>query len=302
MNTIAYQDLGADAPYLELHGIVTDMPPHIYHSRPEISAHGLHKIAKAPALYLHGLSNPHTPTPAQRWGTLVHLRALEPERFASEVATLPYDAPERPQARSVNAKRPRPEVLEAAGWWAKFDMENIGKEFVSADELGKLSAVQDSLMNHPAAGRILLAGGLTEASMFWKDAETGIRCRARADRIHAGGAIIADIKTTKDASAESFSKDAWNYRYDVQAAFYLDALRALTGVDGHFIFICVETEPPYLVACYVATPAMIEAGRTRYRRDLATYASCVESGQWPGYGDAVMPLDLPGWASKSLNP
>jgi exodeoxyribonuclease VIII len=113
---------------------------------------------------------------------------------------------------------------------------------------------------------------------------------------------VADIKTTKDASAESFSKDAWSYRYDVQAAFYLDAYRTLTGREGRFIFICVETEPPYLVACYVATPEMIAAGRARYRQNLATYASCVESGTWPGYGDAVMPLDLPAWAVKSVNP
>ncbi len=307
MSVVSFESLndvlsaGAGVESAELNGIVTDMPPHIYHSRPEISAHGLHKIARCPAMFLHGLRNPHTPTPAQRWGTLVHLRALEPGRFADEVACTPPHMPERPQARSVNAKNPRPEVIAAATAWARFDAENIGKEMVDAAELGKLSAVQAALMAHPSAGRLLLAGGHTEASMFWQDPDTGLRCRARTDRIHASDQFILDVKTTKDASAEAFSRDAWSYRYDVQAAFYLDGYRAITGIDGKFIFVCVENDAPHLVACYVATPEMIEAGRARYRRDLATYAACVESGQWPGYGDAVLPLDLPVWASKSLN-
>ena len=41
---------------------------------------------------------------------------------------------------------------------------------------------------------------------------------------------------------------------------------------------------------------VLEPGRAVYRRDLATYAECLRSGEWPGYPEEIRELELPAWA------
>lgn len=278
--------------------IITDLPAAIYHAdRDTISKHGLDKIAEAPAKYRYLLDNPEDPTPAMRWGTLVHLAVLEPDRFAEEIVVIPADAPERPAARSLNAKKPRPEVLEAAEWWSRFDQENAEKQIVSAVEIEEISAIKNAVHAHPAARKAITAArSVIEASIYW-EAFNGIKCRCRPDLLHPAG-IAVDLKTTEDASPRAFAKSVANFRYHVQAAFYLDGLAAVAGPSEAkgFAFVCVEKKPPYLVAVYEASPEMIAAGRRLYERDLETFAECLRTDTWPGYSEKVERLDLPAWA------
>jgi hypothetical protein len=107
-----------------------------------------------------------------------------------------------------------------------------------------------------------------------------------------------DLKTTAEGGAEpgQFAKSVHQYRYHVQAAFYLDGLAA-NGVEAtDFAFIAVEKSRPNLVGAYWASKTMIDRGRMAYKRDLHTYKRCLDSGQWPGYSAAIEILDLPAWA------
>jgi exodeoxyribonuclease VIII len=47
-------------------------------------------------------------------------------------------------------------------------------------------------------------------------------------------------------------------------------------------------------------PTVIDWGRMRYKRALATFAECMKSGVWPGYPDDTIEADLPVWAEKGL--
>jgi exodeoxyribonuclease VIII len=62
------------------------------------------------------------------------------------------------------------------------------------------------------------------------------------------------------------------------------------------VFIAVETEPPYLVAVYVASETMTSRGRIEYQTDLDTFRECLASDTWPGYSSSPLTLDLPKWA------
>ena len=95
---------------------------------------------------------------------------------------------------------------------------------------------------------------------------------------------------------DAFARSAVEYRYHVQAAFYWDGLVACGWVPQAFVFVCVETAPPYGVALYSVKPEDLDLGRAVYRRDLATYAECLRSGEWPGYPEEIRELELPGWA------
>lgn len=180
--------------------------------------------------------------------------------------------------------------------------ENNGHRIVLSQETwDQLHAMKAAVMAHPAA-RALLTGkpGKAEQSVYWVDQVTGQLCRCRPDFWRADN-VLVDVKTTDDASLEGFGKSISNWRYDVQAAFYCDGVKAATGNDVRaFVFLAVEKRPPYAVACYMLTPEDVELGRLQYRRDLAVYAQCQQSGQWPGYGDKIQTATLPAWHGARL--
>lgn len=265
--------------------IVENLPAAEYHAdKTRVSKHGLDLIHRAPAVYHARLLSPPEPrTAAQRWGTLVHLYTFEPENVARETAITPAGIDRRTKAGK-----------EA---WESFILEACGREPVSEDEHAELMQVADAVHAHPTAGRILAAGhpSTAEMSLYWTDPDIGARCRARPDQVTTD-ALVVDLKTTANASADAFQRDAWKFRYHVQAAFYLDALRTLRHPAESFVFIAVEKEAPYLVQVFVATDEFVDAGRVAYKADLETYKSCLASGSWPGFPTDAQPLTIPAFA------
>lgn len=251
-----------------------------YHALTSVSKSGLDLIRKAPAIFRHRRDNPTPPTPAMRLGTLTHTAILEPDRMSELIVAPVVDR--------------RTTAGKAA--WAAFEIESEGREIVTEDELANLDGIRSAVWAHPAAGKALAMLREVETSIFWTDRETGVDCRCRPDGILTNG-LIVDVKTTKDARPDEFAKSIANYRYHVQAAFYGDGyLEGFGEPPKGFMFIAVETEPPYLVACYVASEAMKLRGRADYQADLATYARCMESGEWPGLSQSPIVIDLPKWA------
>ena len=75
----------------------------------------------------------------------------------------------------------------------------------------------------------------------------------------------------------------------MQAGFYLRSIKEAQ----QFVFIAVETKPPYLVAVYNASTDMINAGNRVADKNLETLANCRKSGKWLGYSEEITTLDLP---------
>jgi exodeoxyribonuclease VIII len=173
-------------------------------------------------------------------------------------------------------------------------LEAEGREIISNEEWTKLAAIRDAVRSHPAAALALAGSPVIEQSIFW-DVD-GIACRCRPDAVTERG-VIVDLKTTRDASPDGFAKSIAQYRYHVQAAFYSDGYKTAFGeAPRGFVFIAVETDPPYLVAVYVASETMTNRGRFDYRADLDTFRECLAADTWPGYSNAPLTIDLPKWA------
>jgi hypothetical protein len=256
---------------------IADWPADQYHSvKDRISKHGLDLIHRAPALYKHNLTATKERTAAMRWGSLVHTFVLEPDQF---------DAVVGPQAD----KRTK----EGKAAWEQFTAENQGKEVIKQEELDELESVRKAISAH-GLGSQLIQSGSVEMSLFWTHGSTGLKCKARPDLVREDG-IIVDLKTCADASSKQFAKDAYKYRYHVQAAFYLDAAAAVGIEADTFVFLCVEKDAPHLVQCFECDEALIEMGRKEYLEDLAVYKQCVETGLWPGYDEGIQTLSLPNW-------
>ena len=253
-----------------------------YHAGEEISHSGIVKLLKSPEHYLQYKSGEDDPTPAMEFGSAFHAFILEPEAFAKGYVLAPkFD------------KRTK-EGKELA---AKWDEENAGKTSLTAEQMDTLLAMQKSVFSHNGAAGMMLTGE-AESSLFWTDELTGLKCRIRPDWLFAGG--MADVKSCISASKSDFAKAAANLGYDIQAAFYIDGMKAVTGKTVDFFFAAVEKTAPYSTACYKASQEMIEVGRAKYRGALELLKWCQDAKQYPGYqpNGEIEIIDLPRWAAK----
>ena len=179
---------------------------------------------------------------------------------------------------------------------AEWEKVNEHRTILNPDQWQTIHAMRNALMAHPAANALLTnIPGEAEKSVYWLDALTGVLCRCRPDWWRDDN-VIVDLKTTEDASQEGFARSMAKFRYDVQAAYYLDGVQAATRKRPKaFVFIAVEKKPPYGVGVYVLDAESLELGRAQYQHDLRIYAECVRTGEWPGYGDKIQTISLPGW-------
>ncbi|BAO20632.1 hypothetical protein [Pseudomonas phage PPpW-3] len=243
------------------------------------------------------------------WGTR---EELEAKKGAELKAMLDAENEKRPGPLSTSGSRHElAELLRANGvevtLWsdvvAQWEANNGHRKILNPDQWAQVHAMRESVMEHPAASRLLTSvPGKAEVSFYWTDAKTGELCRMRPDWLREDD-LIVDLKTTEDASPEGFARSIAKFRYDVQDAFYSDGFEAVTGRRPKgFVFIAVEKKPPYAVGVYVLDAESKELGRAQYRKNLDSLAECVKSNNWPGYGEKIVKVALPAWhANKNAH-
>lgn len=262
-----------------------------YHAHPAVSKSHLDLIARSPLHYWARYLDPNRvtpePSPQMRLGTALHTHVLELSRWDEEIAVAP----------AINR-------LTKAGKeeWAAFVAEAASKTVITADDAAQVMTMGRAVMRHPAAAMLLGLPGKAESTHMWIDQATGLECKCRPDWLTDDGTIVVDLKTTKDASLRGFKQSVANYRYHVQAAWYLHGLEQATGRrPDQFIFICVESTAPYATAVYAADAEMIERGHDQAMRDLAKLAVCRAADSWPSYSDQIETLSLPGWMTGATS-
>lgn len=286
-------------------GVYSGITNDAYHSGEGISKSGLDLIGRSPlhywAKYIDPNRVPQEPTPAMQLGTAIHAAVLEPDLFARDYVVVPTDAPRRPTRTQLAAKKPSDDTVAAIIYWNDFDRANAGRTVISVDDYQTCSAIQENVRRHPAA-QVLLTDGEPELSVYWRDEQTGVLCKCRPDWMNYKANAIVDVKSCEDASPAGFQKSIIKYGYHVQAAWYLDGLKAATGhAPSAFIFAAFEKARPYATAFYYADEDMIELGRMLYRERLDLYAGCLKQNLWPGYSQQLVPISLPGWVMKAAN-
>jgi hypothetical protein len=251
-------------------GIYADIPASDYHGemlKDYISKSYLKRLDKCPAAAKVSQED----TPAMAFGRASHVFLLEGEdAFVKECAVIPAGIDRRTKAGKED--------------WAHFEVMNQGKTIITAEEFRKIIEMRQALQKHPFAPK-LLADGVSEQTVIWVDAETGLPCKCRPDRIPSGNkGVLVDLKTCSCAGEYEFCRDVVKYGYCIQSAFYLDGLNAVAnnGFDA-FCFIALEKGPPYRTETYMLDADFIAYGRYEYRRLLAIEAECRASGVWPNY-------------------
>ena len=271
-----------DAPEIGLHQGI----PYDEYARWAAMNHSiLRHFGRTAAHAREAMIHPPEQTSAQDQGHAAHVAILEPERFETAFLAAP-----RVDKRTSAGKAD----------WAAFVAASGGRTVLPADEHELCLRMRDAVWAHPTAAELLRGAGVNEVSAVWQDKDSGVMCKGRLDRLTTvgGWSMIVDLKTTKSAMRHSFSKDLYFYQYHQQAAMYLDGCNALAPFPRKYVFIAVEKEPPFLVATMELEDDAVELGRDEYKKHLATYAQCLQSGNWPGYDEGISYVSLPHWAFK----
>ena len=257
------------------------VPNDVYHAAPGLSNSRMGDILTDMRLYQY---NREHPKQADHFdvGGANHTLLLEPELFESQYMR-------------------GPDVTRRTNEWKDFVKEHPNHTVLKPDDYDAALRIRDAVWAHPEARRVLGVGE-REVSYWWKDEITGVLCRCRPDHDHPAE-ILADVKTAAPSfMGENFSRQAYNLRYDRQAAFYLDGVSAVTGKRyDTWILILVCKEPPHIVEVYEMDTDMIADGRDSYREALDIYADYQKSPK--AYIDArqgIKTLSLPAWRQRQI--
>jgi exodeoxyribonuclease VIII len=259
---------------------------------------------------------------AKRFGELVDCLFLTPSQFHHRYAVVPAEAPKRPTSAQLMAKKPSEETQKAIAWWAQFEKDSDGKTIVKQDEYSAANACVDALVSDEFIS--LLRNSCD--TQVWVEAEyvteSGIAVPVRGlidmlpredSDLVAVAPIYAkmalDLKTTRDASLRGWARFALAVGYHVQAAIYLDLLRAALPEREFtsFGFILVENFPPHTIGKRLMEDDSIEgkgainSGRRIYQNALELYARCLKTGRWPSYDDTDISL-AGGWTVVQPDP
>lgn len=258
-----------------------------YHRHAAVSKSHLDQVARSPLHYWARYLDPNRvdpePTPAMAIGLAVHTHVLELDQWDARYVTAPEGIDRRTKAGKAE--------------WDAFTTAATGRTVLANADAELVMRMGHAVYRHPAAVMLLKQlPGKAETTHMWTDEATGLQCKCRPDWLTDDGSLIIDLKTTEDASPKGFQKSVANWRYHVQAAWYLDGLEHATGTrPEQFIFICVEKKAPHAVAVYAADAEMIAAGAATAARDLEVLATCKAANAWPGYSDQIEMISLPPW-------
>src|SRR5690606_35384875 len=107
--------------------------------------------------------------------------------------------------------------------WASFIEASEGKSVIAPDDQALAEAMAGAVRAHRGASRLLEMARGVEVPLAWTDAASGMRCKGKVDLVAdvAGNIVLADLKTTTDASPREFSRSIASWSMHVQAAHYM---------------------------------------------------------------------------------
>lgn len=281
--------------------IINNLPEAEYHARPELSKTKLSDFIKSPYNYwfwhIKGNSPERPETKSMRIGSMVHKLWLEGEDAFQEdylASGSMTPAPKKPTAMQLKAKNPSESTIKQIKEWEDFQSQNAGKIIANPEEESIARNCLESLRMNKNAEALRQEIVAVEQSIFFDF--HGRRARSRLDGVTERGVI--DLKTTQDPSPRAFMASIRKYTYGLQDYMYRYAYKAAYNkVPEYFIFVCVETSPPYHVGIYQLPKAYLAKQRDLAMRSLEELNNCEATGIWPGLNnDEIIELDMPEWS------
>jgi len=264
-------------------GVYLDLPIEVYHGDvcvgASVSSSGLRKIeTQSPAHYwVDSPMNEDREPPDDKahfsLGQAAHTLLLGEGGFKDKFSVRPAEY----AGKKWNGNR-----IDCKQWLAS--QARRGRTVILETDMQHIEGMANALLRERNAADLLR--GVIEASLIWQDKPTGVWLKARPDSIPSDSDMLADLKTTNDASPDKCAKSLMNFTYHMQMALCGWGLRELMGrTPTDYILIFCEKTPPYAVNIKPLKPSDITWALRQLRRSIDRFAECVETGTWPAYTD-----------------
>ena len=199
-------------------------------------------------------------------------------------------------------------VIDAPDWRTKAakDQRDAARDagltlllaHVAQDVVAMVGALRDHLHLHTDGGALMFTDGQPEQTLIW--CEDDVWCRARLDWLRSDFAAIDDYKTTSaSANPEAWARTMFAAGHDLQAAWYLRGLRAVTGARlddlSAFRFAVQETSAPYAVSVIALNHDAMFLAEKKCEYALEQFREALASGDWRGYPRRTAYATLPAW-------
>lgn len=298
-------------PLITEPGIYPDMPEEEYHRDPvpggSLSASGAKLLLPpdgCPAKFHYARHRPQAPRDHFDLGSAAHHLVLG---VGPQPVELDFDS------RRTN------DYKDAAA-----DARARGQIPLLPEQMAQVQDMALVLLDHPDAAALFAPGtGLPEQSLFWHEKfywqEPGGHIpprthlkprfwrRRRLDwlshqRLKDGRLVIPDYKTTNSSEPNQFMKSVDKFGYHQDAAWSIDAVRAVGLVDPDddrppaFLFVAQEKTPPYVVTVIELPPDALMWGHELNKEAMIRYAESERTKRWGGYSDRIEMPALPKYA------
>lgn len=175
--------------------------------------------------------------------------------------------------------------------------------------IAMVKATRGQLDQHTDGGAAMFTDGEAEQTLVWIEGGD-VWCRARLDWLRTDPYAIDDYKSTSaSANPDTWARTMFSAGFDLQAAFYLRGLRAITGErlddPAAFRFCVQETFAPYAVSVIALNPDAMMLAEKKCEYAIEKWREARASGDWRGYPRRTAYATLPPqheswWLEKEL--
>ena len=235
----------------------------------------------------HWLSKRNYPeTKALLLGSLGHTMVLEMSKLTERYLVMP-----KVDARTKSGKDQKMLAQEQAN--------NERKILISQEDFTSALGWRENIQNDPITSNVFLKSkGQNEVSGFFKHPDfEDVKGAFRVDKLLTEERIAIDLKIMLSGHPHAFMSSVKKFRYDIQAAWYLDGLKSITGDDYDFLFVVCEKSNPHNVQTYRLSEKTLENARDDIRAIIKrynTYTSADKNQQnrLCGYFNGIQTLDI----------
>ena len=89
--------------------------------------------------------------------------------------------------------------------------------------------------------------------------------------------------------------------YDLQAEWYTRGIKAVTGTEPTFVFLCQEITAPYACSLIALSNAYRAVGQSKVARALTLWMACTQSNKWPSYSTRIAYAEPRPWDIVQLD-
>lgn len=259
-------------------GVFTEKAEDYHAQKAHVSSSPLKQMRKSPAHFYDAWQGKNlNVTHEMEKGTAIHSLLLEQDIW--RYVRRPVDA---------EGKMIRSNSKDYKTWAEKLEP---GQVPVEPEFFDNFEAMLDSFVSNSKAMEMLNKAKV-EQSVYAQDPATNLYIKARPDIWGAG--FAADLKST--TNMDSFERNIFAMGYDVQAAHYLETIKAATGEDiTEFYFIAYEQKSPFGSQIFRLSEHDLNRARAQRNLWLSEVAACMKDNSWPSYSDEIREATRPAY-------